>query len=147
VIYVYVISYIRLYNAYNTCYQEGITYRFANWPFSCRAGPSTTQNTCRAVPLSETKTSWNAGARSARDVAPSAPHQCPRWAHTAHRPYAVTAWSTRWPSWPGPRPRAHAPRALCRWPSRAVWPPSLATRSGPRVAARLAEPAGVHAHQ
>jgi hypothetical protein len=51
VIYFYVISYIRLYNAYNTCYQEGITYRFANWPFSCRAGPSTTQNTCRAVPL------------------------------------------------------------------------------------------------
>jgi hypothetical protein len=24
----YVISYIRLYNAYNTCYQDGITYRF-----------------------------------------------------------------------------------------------------------------------
>jgi hypothetical protein len=51
VIYFYVISYIRLYNAYNACYQEGITYRFANWPFSCRADPSTTQNTCCVVPL------------------------------------------------------------------------------------------------
>jgi hypothetical protein len=50
VIYFYVISYIRLYNAYNACYQEGITYRFANWPFSCRASPSTTQNvSCCAV--------------------------------------------------------------------------------------------------
>jgi hypothetical protein len=51
VIYFYVISYIRLYNAYNACYQEEITYRFANWPFSYRAGPSTTQNMCRDVPL------------------------------------------------------------------------------------------------
>jgi hypothetical protein len=25
-----VLSYIKLYNAYNACYQEGITYRFAN---------------------------------------------------------------------------------------------------------------------
>jgi hypothetical protein len=50
VIYFYVLSYVRLYNAYNTCYQEGITYRFANWPFSCRSGPNTTQNTCRAMP-------------------------------------------------------------------------------------------------
>jgi hypothetical protein len=47
-IYFYVISYIRLYNAYNACYQEGITYRFANWPFSCRASPNTTQK--RVVP-------------------------------------------------------------------------------------------------
>ena len=51
VIYFYDISYIRLYNAWSKWYYDTITYGFANGPFSCRAGPSTAQNMCRAVPL------------------------------------------------------------------------------------------------
>jgi hypothetical protein len=45
-----------------------------------------------------------------------APRRC--WTHTARCPYAVTAWTTRWLSWPGPRSRAHAPRAR---PARAAF--------------------------
>jgi hypothetical protein len=52
------------------------------------------------------KTGWIAGACSARDVALSAPRRCPRWTHAARRPYAVMAWTTSRPSWPGPAGRA-----------------------------------------
>jgi hypothetical protein len=58
----------------------------------------------------------------------------PRRAHTAHHPYAVTTWTTRRLTWPGPRPRARAPvRARCRRLGRAVRTPSRWTHVAPNV--------------
>jgi hypothetical protein len=58
-------------------------------------------------------------------------------AHTALRPYAVVAWTTRRSSWPGPWPRDRMPaRAHCRRPGRAVrtplrWPRTVPNAPGP----------------
>jgi hypothetical protein len=78
------------------------------------------------------KTGWNAGMRTARDVAPSAPALGP------HRPPSVHRHGVDHASAIVAGPTASHPcasRARCRWPSRVIRPPSLATRHVPRAAA------------
>jgi hypothetical protein len=82
------------------------------------------------------KTGWNAGARSARDVAPSAPRKCR--ALGPHRLPSVRRHSVDHTSVIVPRPTASRPHARYRWSGCAVRPPSR----WPRAAQHAGGPVG-----